>query len=143
MNRPNASFRGYAGLVSAGSVSIGDRVRVEPSGAETRIARIVTYDGDLDRAVAGQSVTLVLSNAVDVSRGSVLASAAFPPRVAASLRARLFWAGERALHLGDELARQARNGLRGGADATFMAGSTPTAPICMRQRTCRRTRSPT
>jgi bifunctional enzyme CysN/CysC len=82
VNRPNLDFRGFAGTIVGGTVSPGEKVKVLPSGRESRVARIVTLDGDLDRAVAGQSVTLTLEDEIDVSRGDVLAAAAAPPAVA-------------------------------------------------------------
>jgi sulfate adenylyltransferase subunit 1 len=100
VNRPDSSFRGYAGLIAAGHVAVGDRVRVA-SGAGTSVARIVTFDGDLSRAVAGQSVTIVLADEVDISRGDVIAAAAAPPQVGAAIEARLFWSGNRPLQPGD------------------------------------------
>jgi sulfate adenylyltransferase subunit 1 len=103
VNRPNSSFRGYAGMVSAGSVSVGDRVRVAPSGVEADVTGIVTYDGALERAVSGQSVTVLLNEDVDVSRGDMLVASAAPPIVGSRLRARLFWTGQGSLQVGDEL----------------------------------------
>src|SRR4051794_36441858 len=88
VNRPDPSFRGYAGLIGAGTVAVGDRVRVLPSGAESRIAEIVTLDGKLQRAVADQSVTVVLADDVDVSRGDVLTGLSQPARVSTRLKAR-------------------------------------------------------
>ncbi|MEL6317467.1 MAG: GTP-binding protein, partial [Pseudomonadota bacterium] len=79
VNRPNLDFRGFAGTVASGSVQVGDRLRAAPSGRESRVARIVTYDGDLQTAVVGQSVTLTLTDEIDVSRGAVLATADAPP----------------------------------------------------------------
>ncbi len=73
-DRPNLDFRGFSGLVAAGTVRPGDPVRVLPSGRTTRVARIVTLDGDLAAAVAGQSVTLTLDDEVDCSRGDVIAA---------------------------------------------------------------------
>jgi sulfate adenylyltransferase subunit 1 len=98
-----ADFRGYAGLVAGGRVAVGDRIVVQPSGRETTVARIVTADGDLARAEAGLSVTLVLADAVDVSRGDVLAAADRPARVADRLAARLFWMAEEPLAPGRRL----------------------------------------
>src|SRR3954469_6260390 len=95
VNRPNADFRGFSGFVTSGSVRPGAKVRVMPSGKETAVARIVTSDGDLDEAVAGQSVTLTLADEIDVSRGDVLCAAAAPAQVGERFAARLFWmAGE-------------------------------------------------
>ena len=83
VNRPNLDFRGFAGQIVGGTVRPGDRVRVLPSGRETHAsARIVTSDGDLAEAVAGQSVTLTLADEIDVSRGDVIAAATDPPEVA-------------------------------------------------------------
>ena len=75
VNRPDLDFRGFSGRSSAGRVRPGDPVRVLPSGRTSTVARIVTVDGDLDEAVAGQSVTLTLADEIDVSRGDVLAAA--------------------------------------------------------------------
>ena len=94
VNRPNAEFRGFAGLIASGSVRTGDRIRVLPSGRESRIARIVIADGDLQTAVAGQSVTLTLDSEVDVSRGDVLAAGDAPPQVASQFEATIVWLHE-------------------------------------------------
>jgi bifunctional enzyme CysN/CysC len=94
VNRPNLDFRGFSGQVASGSIQPGDRVRVEPSGRTSTIARIVTKDGDLDQAVAGQSVTLTLADEVDCSRGDVLAAATAPPEVADQFEATLVWMAE-------------------------------------------------
>ena len=91
VNRPDLDFRGFAGVIVAGSVAPGDPVRIVPSGRTTTIARIVTMDGDRDRAVAGQSVTLVLADEVDCSRGDVIAAAASPPQAADAFAATLVW----------------------------------------------------
>jgi len=91
VNRPNLDFRGFSGRIVGGSVRPGDRVRVLPSGRDSRVARIVTHDGDLELAVAGQSVTLVLADEVDVSRGDVMASAAALPEVSDQFEANLVW----------------------------------------------------
>ena len=72
VNRPNLDFRGYAGTIATGTVRAGDRVRVLPSQRLSTIARIVTADGDLAAASAGQAVTLTLADEVDVSRGDVI-----------------------------------------------------------------------
>jgi sulfate adenylyltransferase subunit 1 len=103
VNRPNPSFRGYAGLIGAGTVAVGDKVRVLPSGAESRIAEIVTMDGKLQRAAADQSVTVVLADDIDVSRGDLLTGLKQPARVGTRFEARLFWTGESALSVGDAI----------------------------------------
>jgi bifunctional enzyme CysN/CysC len=95
--RAAADFRGPAGRIVSGAVHPGDRVRVLPSGRETTIARIVGVDGDLDTAVAGESVTLTLADDVDVSRGDVLAAAGAPPPVAHQFEATLVWMHDEAM----------------------------------------------
>jgi len=91
VNRPNHEFRGFAGTIASGAVRPGDRVRVLPSGRESAVARIVTWDGDLERAIAGQSVTLTLTDEVDISRGDVLSSVAAPPQVSDQFEATVIW----------------------------------------------------
>ncbi|PLR14812.1 adenylyl-sulfate kinase [Caulobacter flavus] len=91
VNRPNLDFRGFSGQVASGMVKPGDRVKVLPSGRESRVSRIVTLPGDLDRAVAGQSVTITLADEVDVSRGDVLVAADSPSAVAGQFEATLVW----------------------------------------------------
>ncbi|MCL4688170.1 MAG: sulfate adenylyltransferase subunit CysN [Burkholderiales bacterium] len=93
VNRPNAEFRGFAGTIASGTVKPGERVRLQPSGRESRVARIVTHGGDLAEAVAGQSVTLTLADEVDVSRGDVVSAAADPAQVADEFEATLVWMG--------------------------------------------------
>jgi bifunctional enzyme CysN/CysC len=100
VNRPNLDFRGFAGLIAGGAVKPGDTVRVLPSGRATQVSRIVTGDGDLDEAVAGQSVTLTLADEVDCSRGDVIAAADAPPQAADQFQATLVWMAESALQPG-------------------------------------------
>ena len=94
VNRPNLDFRGFSGLIASGEVKPGDAVRVLPSGKTSTIRRIVTLDGDLEQAVAGQSVTLTLADEVDCSRGDVIAVANAPPEVADQFEATLVWMAE-------------------------------------------------
>ena len=91
VSRPSLDFRGYAGLVTGGTVRPGDRIRVLPSGVESTVARIVTMDGDLQEAVAGQSVTLTLSDEIDVSRGDLICASAEPAGVADQFEAHIVW----------------------------------------------------
>ena len=91
VNRPNLDFRGFAGLIASGSVKPGDAVRLLPSGKTSTVARIVTLEGDLDQAVAGQSVTLTLADEVDCSRGDVIAAADAPPQAADQFEATIVW----------------------------------------------------
>ncbi len=91
VNRPNLDFRGFSGLIATGSVKPGDAIRVLPSGKTSQVTRIVTLDGDLDEAVAGQSVTLCLADEVDCSRGNVIAMADNPPEVSDQFEATIVW----------------------------------------------------
>ncbi len=97
VNRPNLDFRGFAGLIAGGTVQPGDEVRVLPSGRTSKVTRIVTLDGDLPVAGAGQAVTLCLADEVDCSRGDVLAAAANPPQVADQFEATLVWMADEPL----------------------------------------------
>ena len=97
VNRPNLDFRGFAGLISEGTIAPGDPVRILPSGKMTRVERIVTLDGDLDVAVAGQSVTLTLADEVDCSRGDVIAAADSPPQSADQFEATIVWMADEEL----------------------------------------------
>jgi bifunctional enzyme CysN/CysC len=91
VNRPDQSFRGFAGTIASGVIETAARVRVQPSGRESTVARIVTADGDLERAVAGQSVTLTLADEVDISRGDVISRADAPAEVADQFEATIVW----------------------------------------------------
>jgi bifunctional enzyme CysN/CysC len=97
VNRPNLDFRGFSGLISNGTVRKGDAVRVLPSGKTSTVARIVTLDGDLEEAVAGQSVTLCLADEIDCSRGDVLAAADAPPQAADQFETNLVWMADEPL----------------------------------------------
>jgi len=97
VNRPNADFRGFSGLICDGQIRPGDAVRVLPSGRISAVARIVTHGGDLDSAVAGQSVTLTLADEVDCSRGDVLSIADDPPQVADQFEAAIVWMSDEEL----------------------------------------------
>ena len=97
VNRPNLDFRGFSGRILGGSVRPGDAIRVLPSGKTSKVERIVTLNGDLPQAVTGQSVTLTLSDEIDISRGDVIAAADAPPAVADQFEATLVWMGEEAM----------------------------------------------
>jgi bifunctional enzyme CysN/CysC len=91
VNRPNPDFRGYTGLIAAGAVRPGDRVRILPAGRDTRIARIVALPEDRSYAQVGEAVTLTLADEIDISRGDVIASADDPPQVADQFEATIVW----------------------------------------------------
>jgi len=97
VNRPNLDFRGFSGLIASGVVRPGDKIKALPSGRESTVERIVTFRGDLDEAVAGQSVTLTLADEIDVSRGDVLATSDNPPAVADQFEATVVWFDDEAL----------------------------------------------
>src|SRR5262245_14444970 len=94
VNRPNQNFRGFAGTIASGTLRRGDRLRVLPSGKESRVARLVTHDGDLEEAVAEQAVTVVLEDEIDISRGNVLARTDALPGVADQFRVTIVWMAE-------------------------------------------------
>jgi len=100
VNRPHLDFRGYAGTVAAGRVRPGDQISVLPAGKQAAVARIVTRDGDLAEARAGDAVTLVLVEETDVSRGDVLAAASDPAPAADQFAAHLIWMSETPLFPG-------------------------------------------
>jgi len=97
VNRPNLDFRGFAGLISAGSVKPGDRIRVVPSGKTSTVSRIVSFDGDADKAIAGQSTTLCFTEEIDCSRGDVIAAADDPPQSADQFECTLVWMSDEAM----------------------------------------------
>ena len=100
VNRPNLDFRGFSGLIATGAVKPGDELRSLPSGKTSKVKSIVTMDGDLDRAVAGQSVTITLEDEIDCSRGDVLATADAPPEVADQFESTLVWMDDEPLVAG-------------------------------------------
>ncbi|MGP3590780.1 sulfate adenylyltransferase subunit CysN [Vagococcus sp. WN89Y] len=100
VNRPNLDFRGFSGTLASGVVKVGQRVKVLPSGVESSVARIVTFDGDLPEAAAGEAITLVLKDEIDISRGDLLLDAqdALPAVQSASLD--VVWMAEQPLQPG-------------------------------------------
>ena len=95
VNRPSADFRGFAGLIVSGRITVGDPIRVLPSGRQSHVARIVADCRDADTATAGQAVTLTLTDEVDVSRGDVFSTAQAPPAVADQFEATIVWMHDR------------------------------------------------
>ncbi len=100
VNRPNLDFRGFAGLITDGAIKPGDPVRVVPAGKTSTVKSIATFDGDLDEAVAGQSVTLTLADEVDCSRGDVIALAEDPPEASDQFETTIVWMSDEALKPG-------------------------------------------
>ena len=97
VNRPNLDFRGFAGTIASGTIRRGEKIRVLPSARESTVTRIVTMEGDLDHAIAGQAVTLTLADEVDISRGDVLARPENLPSVADQFEATLIWMAAEAM----------------------------------------------
>ncbi|MFW2348942.1 sulfate adenylyltransferase subunit CysN [Qipengyuania sp.] len=100
VNRPNLDFRGFSGQIATGTVKPGDQLRSLPSGKTSKVKSIVTMDGDLDEAVAGQSVTITLEDEIDCSRGDVLATADAPPEVADQFESTIVWMDDEPLVVG-------------------------------------------
>ena len=97
VNRPNQDFRGFSGTVASGTVQVGQRIRIQPSGREVDIARIVTLDGDLPQAEAGEAITITLAEEADASRGDMFSTAQAPATVADQFQAHLVWMTEEPL----------------------------------------------
>jgi sulfate adenylyltransferase subunit 1 len=100
VNRPHLDFRGFCGTIASGTVRPGDELRVASSGRASRVARIVTMDGDLDEAVAGQAVTLTLEDEIDISRGDLLSAPDTPPLFTRHPEAHLVWMHDEPLQTG-------------------------------------------
>ncbi len=97
VNRPNLDFRGFCGTIASGCIRPGDEVRVSASGKTSKVARIVTMDGDLPEAISGQAVTLTLTDEIDISRGDLLATPESAPHQVDQFSAKLVWLHEDAL----------------------------------------------
>ena len=102
VNRPNLNFRGFCGTIASGEVKPGDAIKVLPSGKASVVDRIVTHDGDLDRAFVGQAVTLTLKDEIDISRGDMIVKVEDDVAVADHLEAHMVWMAEQALTAGRE-----------------------------------------
>jgi bifunctional enzyme CysN/CysC len=118
VNRPDSDFRGFSGLIVSGTVRPGDAVVVEPSHRASVVDRIVTYEGDLRAASAGQSVTVTLADELDVSRGDVIASVTSPPGVGEQFEATVVW-------MADEPLLRGRSYLMQAGTATAVATTSP------------------
>jgi bifunctional enzyme CysN/CysC len=100
VNRPNSAFRGYCGTIASGRISCGDSVHVLPGARESRISRIVTREGDLVEAMAGQSVTLTIDDEFDISRGDLFCNAGKPPQVTDHVEATVVWMADQPMTAG-------------------------------------------
>ena len=97
VNRPNSSFRGFTGLIASGETKVGDKIRLHPGGNESTIESIITWDGELPKASAGQSVTITLNDEIDVSRGDIIATSTDPCGEADQFQSRILWMSEDAM----------------------------------------------
>ncbi|WP_299376841.1 sulfate adenylyltransferase subunit CysN [uncultured Kiloniella sp.] len=97
VNRPNLDFRGFSGTIASGRIKPGDDIAVSPSGKTSKVDRIVTFDGDLDEAIAGQAVTITLQDEIDISRGDILSKIDEVPELSDQLKAHILWMQEDAL----------------------------------------------
>ena len=124
VNRPNLDFRGFSGQIASGTIRKGDKIKTLPSARETTVERIVVHGGDLDMAVAGQSVTLTFADEVDTSRGDVICAAQAPAEVSDQFQARIMWMADEPmlpsrrylLKIGAKTATAQITGLKFGID---------------------------
>ena len=123
VNRPNLDFRGFSGFIASGSIRPGDAIAVLPSGFKSTVERIVTYDGDRQQAVAGQSVTLTLKDEIDISRGDVLSGESDTPSCSSALVAKILWLSQVEMAAGKVYI------LKIGARTVLATLSTPRAVI--------------
>jgi bifunctional enzyme CysN/CysC len=103
VNRPDSAFRGFAGTVASGQVSVGDSIVVANSGRESEVSRIVTFDRDILTAQAGRAISLVLANEVDIVRGDVLTAPRDRPMLTRRLTADLLWMGQLPVEAGTQV----------------------------------------
>lgn len=97
VNRPNLDFRGFAGTIASGDIRVGDEIVALPSGKRSTVKDIVTFDGNLERAFAGQAVTLTLNDEIDISRGNLLVKAGDQLEISRSARATVVWMNDQPL----------------------------------------------
>ncbi|HEY4333901.1 MAG TPA: adenylyl-sulfate kinase, partial [Ilumatobacteraceae bacterium] len=119
VNRPHSDFRGFSGTIVSGSIRPGDGVRVLPSGLTSHVARVSTFDGDLEQGVAGQAVTIVLTDEVDASRGNVLCAVDDPAEIADQFEAHVIWMHDKPLQPGRQYI------LKSGAISAGLTISSP------------------
>ncbi|GIU28370.1 sulfate adenylyltransferase subunit CysN [Shewanella sp. MBTL60-007] len=100
VQRPDLDFRGFSGTLASGVINVGDELVALPSGKRSKVARIVTFDGDLEQAIAGQAVTLTLEDEIDISRGDLLSQVTDAPALANIVSADIAWMDEKPLQIG-------------------------------------------
>jgi bifunctional enzyme CysN/CysC len=119
VNRPNPTYRAYCGTIASGVVRVGDEIRVLPSRKTSRIARIATYDGDLSSAFAPMSVSLTLTDEIDVSRGDSIVHTGNVPQVANKCEAMIVWMDEDPLVPGKQYLVKQTNKVTPGTIASL------------------------
>ena len=97
VNRPNLDFRGFAGTIASGTIQVGDEILTLPSGKTSTVKEIVTFDGNLSEAKAGQAITLTLNDEIDISRGDMLVHPHALPQISRAVRATVVWMSEQPL----------------------------------------------
>ncbi len=97
VNRPNLDFRGFAGTIASGTIQVGDEILTLPSGKTSTVKEIVTFDGNLSEAKAGQAITLTLNDEIDISRGDMLVHPNALPQTSRAVRATVVWMSEQPL----------------------------------------------
>ena len=102
VNRPNLDFRGFAGTVASGHIRVGDDIVALPSGKESTVKSIVTFDGELERAEKGQAITLTLEDEIDISRGEMIVKKGYLPTSSKEFNAQVVWMHEDELEKGRE-----------------------------------------
>jgi len=100
VNRPNLDFRGFSGQICGGYVRPGDKIKVMPSARESTVKSVVTMDGDLEQAVAGQSVTVTLEDEIDISRGDLICEARQPAEIGSQFKTTILWMAEQKMFPG-------------------------------------------
>ena len=101
VNRPNLDFRGFCGTIALGDIHVGDRIVALPSGKSSTVKEIVTFDGNLEHAIAGQAVTLTLNDEIDISRGNVLVREdQVRPEISRAVNATVVWMADQPLSIG-------------------------------------------
>ena len=119
VSRPNLDFRGFAGTISAGTIRPGEEVMSLPSGVKSKVARIVTFDEDLEVAGPGRAVTITLEDEIDVSRGDMLVKADSRPARAHDIDAMLVWMSEASMEPGRQYLIQSANGIGNATVSTI------------------------
>ncbi|MFT7053084.1 MAG: sulfate adenylyltransferase subunit 1 [Psychromonas sp.] len=113
VNRPNLDFRGFCGTVASGEIRVGDTIQALPSGKQSKVKSIVTFDGDLQSAFSGMAITLTLEDEIDISRGDMIVRPHEKPESSKNFVADVVWMTEEVLHVDREYI------IKAGTHSTF------------------------